>query len=207
MTIGPESGIDLVVGRIAHFGFKLLILAQFSGCGYALQTNNNPLLYRKGVEKIYINPVRNSTYQPGIDTIVYNAITRELLAKKKVVVVKEMSRADAVLSVSVNQAEYVASASTNAKALPPKGAAIRDESIATVYDAYLGCSFSLVKRRGGKNLWNSSFSRQKKFAGNNRIGTLGTTSALINDSEFERALSDLANNMMADVQEFMVAMF
>ena len=41
----------------------------------------------------------------------------------------------------------------------------------------------------------------------NQLGVIGNTSALINDSEFERSLADLAASMMGDLHESMLAMF
>ena len=56
-------------------------------------------------------------------------------------------------------------------------------------------------------IWSSTFSRSKPFPGANQLDVPGTTSSLINDSEFDRALSDLSRSMMDDVHESMLAMF
>jgi hypothetical protein len=83
--------------------------------------------------------------------------------------------------------------------------------IATEYEATLSCSFVLTRTHPvpGKRaiLWTSSFSRGAPFAGNNQLGVQGDTSALINQSEFERKLVDLAASMMGDLHESMLAMF
>jgi hypothetical protein len=63
------------------------------------------------------------------------------------------------------------------------------------------------KPSGRVALWSMGFSKQKTFPGANQVDVPGTTSVLINDSEFNRALSDLARNMMEDVHESMLAMF
>jgi hypothetical protein len=83
--------------------------------------------------------------------------------------------------------------------------------VATEFQALLNCSFKLVLTHPApdkkSDLWSSTFSRAKTFPANNQLGNFGTTSSLINESEFDRALADMARNMMADVHESMLAMF
>ncbi|MEK6579060.1 MAG: hypothetical protein AABZ55_07515, partial [Bdellovibrionota bacterium] len=83
--------------------------------------------------------------------------------------------------------------------------------VAWEYQAALTCQFDLQRTviAPGKKpvIWTGGFSRSKPYPGSNQLGPPGTTSALINESEFERALSDLAENMMEDVHESMLAMF
>lgn len=56
-------------------------------------------------------------------------------------------------------------------------------------------------------VWQSDFSRQRPFPSNNQLGVFGTTAALINDSEFDRALRENAAAMSNDLFESMLAIF
>jgi hypothetical protein len=56
-------------------------------------------------------------------------------------------------------------------------------------------------------LWSGGFSKSKPFPANNQLGVFGTTSALINESEFDRVLRDLAEGIAADMHESMLAGF
>lgn len=56
-------------------------------------------------------------------------------------------------------------------------------------------------------IWSGGFGGSKEFPGNTKTGVLGTTADLINESEFDRALWDLAQAMTTEVHESMMAMF
>ena len=45
------------------------------------------------------------------------------------------------------------------------------------------------------------------FPGNNQLGVFGTTSHLINESEFERALQELSERVALDMTENLFSMF
>ncbi len=181
-----------------------------AGCGYSLQNSHNPLREQYGVSKIYIAPVRNETFKAGIENLVFNALVRTIGHHKRVRIVTTRADADAELVSSVNMASLSQHSSTTADKLSPLGSGPEDVIVTTVYDANLGCTFRLFVLQGetkGRNIWYSGFDRQKRFPANSQLGAAGTTSALINDSEFERALGDLADAMMEDVHESMLAMF
>jgi hypothetical protein len=109
-----------------------------------------------------------------------------------------------------------------------------DMKISQEYVATLSCSFSLLRAEPkqqaptpaagndfisralsipsqplpvGKALWSASFGRNKVFPALNQLDVLGTTSALINDSEFVRSTRELAASMTTDVHESMLSMF
>mgnify|MGYP001574673287 CR=1 FL=1 len=102
-------------------------------------------------------------------------------------------------------------AAVAASVLEPAGRGDGTTYVASEYQASLTAAFALVRRRAtpGKKpmIWTAPFSRLKRFPANNRLDVLGTTSALINESEFDRALGDLAESMMGDVHESMLSMF
>jgi hypothetical protein len=179
------------------------------GCGYHLRETTQALRDRHGVYSIYVAPLKNTTYKTGIENQVYNALMRVIAAQGQVRLARNSAEADAILSGNVARAEYAILAATTENALLPES--IRGRAgvqVATVYQASLTCEFKLHRRSPeSAHLWSSNFSRAKPFAAQNQLGILGRTSALINESEFERALQDLSESMMADVHESMLAGF
>ena len=182
-----------------------------SACGYTLQNSKNPALTKEGIHKIYVEPLVNNTYKAGVENTVYNALVKKISSHEHVKLVRSAEDADAVIKGTVASAEYTSSALTTASQLAPIGTGPSNILVASQYNALLTCTFDLyrAKKDGthGDYLWGSQFSRTKFFPANTQLGTLGTTSALINDSEFDRTLSDLAESMMSDVHESMLGLF
>lgn len=56
-------------------------------------------------------------------------------------------------------------------------------------------------------IWASGFSRAKGFPATNQLDAFGNTSPLINESEFDRALKDLAESLTGDLHESILAGF
>jgi hypothetical protein len=180
------------------------------------------MLLREGIRRIYVSPIQNNTYKPGVENLVYNQLVRTISASRRVELVQRTEDADAVLHGTVTAASYGPAGTTTADKLypsdkvpgVPRGST--EVVVATEYNATLQCNFSLVARvprpekpesRPNATVWGSSFSRAKAFPGNNQLDVFGTTSPLINESEFDRALRDLARSMMSDLEESMLAMF
>jgi hypothetical protein len=200
-----------VISRLVWALFLAFALS-VSGCGYTFQDSRQDTpIHRAGVRDIYVVPITNNTYKPGVENVVYNALVRTISANRRVRLVTRPEEADALLMGSVLVATYATSASTTADQIFPKGKGSHNIVVATEYQAHLNCVFRLENRhpKTGADpvMWSSTFARNKAFPGNNQIGIFGTTSALINDSEFDRALKDLAESMMADMHESMLAMF
>lgn len=204
------------VFQIRLLTVALLCSVLASGCGYTLQTSRSPLTEKEGIHKIYVSPLVNNTYTPGVENTVYNALVEVISVHRRVTLVNDKADADAILTGKIVTAEFVAGPSTTANTLQPTNALPSADLranilIATEYEAALSCSFVLTRAHPepGKRtiLWTSSFSRGKPFAGNNQLGVQGDTSVLINQSEFERALGDLSVSMMGDLHESMLAMF
>lgn len=209
--------------------FAVFLFLGVSGCGYTLQTSSSPALEKEGIRRVYISPILNNTYKSGVENVVYNALIRSLASNQYLRIVGHPEQADAVLSGMVTYANYSASAHAPAKNICSSqfgqgtslaasctqglGATYSELGVATIYDASLSCSFTLTRRNarhqtGQKSIvWTASFGRNKPFPAANQLGTLGTTSALINESEFERTLLEMANSMMGDVRESMLARF
>lgn len=202
-------------------GLPVLFVLGMTGCGYTFQGTQNPLLNLYGIRKVYISPLVNDTFKPGVENLVYNELLRVISANQRVRVVSLTEDADAVLDGNVTAAAYTVNAGTQSGSLYPQTAEIRKRiqappdgiPVAGEYSATLNCSFKLTLRHDRQGspvnqiLWSSPFSRSKVFPSNTQLGPFGTTSGLINDSEFDRALRDLARVMMQDVHENMLAMF
>jgi len=196
--------------RTALIPFFALFLGAVSGCGYALENSRNNSLKEVGVERVYVAPVKNMTYKPGVENLVYNELVQVILAGRRVKLVDSIEQADAVLESSVERASYTPSATTSAASVFPAPVAAIEITVATEYQADVVCTFQLRRQRKGvaaEAVWGSQFSRARRFAGNNQKVEYGTTSGLINESEFDRTLREVAHGMMADVHEAMVARF
>lgn len=192
-----------------------LAFGSFIGCGYSFQNTRNPLKTQEGVEKIYVSPLLNNTYKAGVESVVYNNLIRVLASHRRVEIVKSLKEADASLDGVIVGASYVGISGTHVSDLSPggvgQGLPTSGFAVSSIYSATLICSFSLNRRKELPNksslLWSSTFSRNKPFAAANQLDVPGTTSPLINESEFERAIGDLARSMMDDVHESMLALF
>jgi hypothetical protein len=202
------------------------------------------LLEREHIRRVYVRPLVNNTYKPGVQNVVYNALIRTLLQHRRVHLAKRIEDADAVLDGAIGAAEVGSAGATSAGGLSPSGVGPGDgPPITTIYNATLTCTFSLSRTESSSktfpprppsgrigplteaeakeaalhegsirlprtgSLWAQSFSRAKPFLAANQLDVPGTTSALINESEFDRALADLAVSMMDDLHESMLAMF
>jgi hypothetical protein len=200
--------------------FLASVLFSLQSCGYQLQDSSNPLGEKYGVRKVFVNSLENSTYKAGVENLVYNALVRELRSQKKLTLVNSQDDADAVITGNIGSASYSSAGGVGVSNLNGKQYStvpIPDkESVASLYHAELSASFVLThlnkdpvtgKKSLGKMLWNGGFSRQKDFPSNTQLGVLGTTSALINESSFERALDDLGTSMMGELHESLLSVF
>lgn len=197
------------MNRLSQIFLFLAIFFWGNGCGYSFQNSSHSLYDREGVEKIYVSQLTNNTYKAGVENIVYNNLIRVLTAHRKVILVRDPQLADAILYGSINTASYIPSATTPVSSLKPIGVGTNLPTsaffVAFEYVATLDCSF--VLRSSKKTFWNYSNSRTKTFPASNQLSVPGTTGGLINESEFDRALSSLARSMMDDVHESMLEMF
>jgi hypothetical protein len=197
--------------RRALFGvFGLVLLGSAAGCGYALENSRSNSLREVGVSRVYVSPVKNRTYKPGVENLVYNELVQALLVGHRLKLVDRPEVADAILESSVDNATYTPTATTSADSIFPTTVSAIQITVATEYQADVRCSFRLKRQKNGvgaETIWESDFSRSKRFAGNNQKVEYGTTSGLINESEFDRTLKEVAHGMMQDVHEAMVARF
>jgi hypothetical protein len=198
-----------------------LSLIFLSSCGYTLQGTHNRELEKEGVHSIYISPVRNDSYKVGIENVVFNSLQKSMATYNGIHLVSNPEDADAILSAVVTQADSQVAGTgastglapnTIAAALPLILPPLKNEFVATLYNAELGVSFSLVRRdltkAGGKKMiWSGYFNRSQIYQASNQLGSLGTTSMLINQSEFDRTIQGVSKDMMADAREAMLSRF
>lgn len=82
-------------------GLALVILCVLTSCaGY--QLGSVPYAEMKGVKKIYVPIVKNETYEPGIQTMVTNAIIRRL-ENEGTYLTGRIGEADATLEVTLTE--------------------------------------------------------------------------------------------------------
>jgi len=197
-----------VIRQILSFVWAL------TGCGYTLQGSHSPILEKEGIRTIYVAPVVNNSYQSGVENKVYNALLKKLAEPRAIRFVRNLAEADALLQGVVQTAFYSMEAPTTGDQLPKSPGTDMDFSkiqIASVYQGKLECHFSLTRRDPppGKpaKVWGATFTRTKTFPGANQLGSLGTTSALINESEFDRSISEMAQEISLDVRESILNRF
>ena len=187
-----------------------------TGCGYTFQRAQSTVYEKQGVRKIFVAPLLNNTYKAGAENLLYNAAVKKIAMFRSFTIVSHQEDADAILKGRVTAADYGVDGSTAANQLfgndkiPAERHVSSGISVATGYSATLGCSFSLIRlvdNKEGTGLWAGSFSKSLHFPANNQLDVFGTTSALINESEFERALRDLADSEMGDLYESMFMQF
>jgi hypothetical protein len=220
--------------RTHGFFFVALLL---TGCGYTLQGTHSHELEKEGIHRIYLAPVRNDTYKVGVENVVYNSMLKSLGSYSGIHLVSDKDQADAVLTLTVTQADAQVAGTGSASSLNPNtiGNAlptillpVANEYVATLYNALLAVSFKLTKvssspsvssssissapstslaQAGPRQVWAGSFSRSQIFQASNQLGSLGATSMLINESEFDRTIQGISKDMMADAREAMLARF
>lgn len=192
------------------FAVALAALAA-SGCGYALQNSKGNSLEEYGVHSVYVAPVENQSYKPGVENVVFNELRQQISLGRRVKVATSPDHADAVLEGRVTSATYAATAATSADSIYPTNLQTIQIPVATEYQASISCEFRLrrtgAQTKGPAELWRQVFSQTKRFPGNNQKASFGTTSPLINESEFDRALREMAQSMMHDVHESMLVRF
>jgi hypothetical protein len=193
--------------KIYRIGAALLTVGSLaSGCGYAMRTSRDPSrISRLGVSRIYVDPIQNETFRPGVENGVYSQLIRMLSATPGIRTVNSPEESHARLGGIVISAQRSVSGEIRASQLNPRNRGSDQLLVATEYAATLECSFAL--KQGEKVLWSGRFSRSRPFPANSQIGALGSTGALINESEFERALVEVATEMMTDVRNSLMQDF
>ena len=184
-----------------------LILMGTSSCGYTLRGNTRPVFDRYGIKTLYIPPVKNESYKAGAEITLYNAMRKQWARGGYVQIIDDPHLADATLSATIVDASYSPSAITTADQLQGNNTGPNTVQVASSYDVTLRVRFNLKEMKTGKTLWGDTIVRDKNFAATTFLGTLGSTSALINDSDFERTLSDMSVALVSDAEELINSIF
>jgi len=186
------------------------------GCGYHLQTSRNPLFEAQGLRTVHVARVANDTFRPGAENVVYNAVLKRIAAGRKLQLVHSVEEADAVLTTRVVTAESVPAggAETWRESLGPapgKIAVTTGGKIATAYFAQVVCNFELKRTHpeSAKKalVWGGQIARGKPYSSAVQLDVPGTTTALINASELDRAIGDLATQIADDMHQAMLDLF
>lgn len=176
-----------------------LLVGHGSGCAYRLQGAHNPLK-ELGIERIYVEGFRNSTYRPGIEHLFTTAMIREIGRAKAFKLVNSAKEADAVLSGTITGAD---SSPGSTKQVTVDRRAV---GVAVEYNASVVCAVELRDRRN-KIVFSQSVTASKIHPGSAQLGDAGATAPLINDSEQRLAIHFLASQMMASVYQRMIDTF
>ncbi len=199
--------------------YSLIFSFIFSGCGYTLQNSRN-FLEKFQISKVYIPIPENTTFKSGLEGLVYNALTRSFRAHKTLKLVKSEMESDAILQITIERALFTTSAQTTVPNLSVNESTVSNLqlmqvasqipassfAISTEYQAQMSCSFKLIKKNN-ELIWQTNLLRSKPFSASNQIDVPGTTSSLINESEFERAIKEILKSMMEDAYQSLLSGF
>jgi hypothetical protein len=202
MTTLIRSGAKFVV-----FSSVAALLLQ-TGCGYSWQNKRNPWRDR-GIARVYVRPLTNNTLYTGAEVALTSALVKVFARGEKVKLVAEEKDADAFVEGTVDSIGSVPSARGTVGTLTndPSAKELSDIPIATEYTATATVTINLVAKTGGTKYWTQAFSQSKIFPGNNRFGLVGTTSALINSSQQQIAMGEIAQYIATDVYDAMFEAF
>ncbi len=185
----------------------LTLMLALSSCGYSLRGNTRVFFENHQIRTLYVAPVKNNSYKGGVEILLYNALRKRIAQGGYVRIVDSVNQADAQINASVLAADYKPSGITTADQIAPIRTGPSNVQIASAYNVSLQVQFDLELLKTKAKIWSDSLSRQKTFLASTYLGALGTTSALINESDFERVLGDLAGNVVIDAEESMNSIF
>lgn len=174
-----------------------------SGCGYHLRGNTREFFNDHQIRTIYVAPAGNNSYKGGAEITLYNALRKRFALGGYVKIVDNPNDADAKIAATIQEAAYAPYAASSVQSISPTATSKsrpEDLYVASLYEARLRVSFRLSDRRD-KALWADELLRSKRFVASTFFGSQGSTSALINESEFERTLSDLSVSIVTDAEE------
>jgi hypothetical protein len=185
-----------------------VLCGSFASCGYHFQGRDNPW-EKDGVSKVYVDSFVNRSSRAGAETVFTSALVKVFARGERLRVVQNKKDADAVLEGVVTELAVVpvSAATVTQLTKDPAAKPLADISLATEYAVNAIISVNLVRSKDSKSLWMQSFSGSKIFPGNNRFGTAGSTSVLINDSQQNAALSEIAFVVATDAYDFMLETF
>ncbi|MGK5086941.1 hypothetical protein WDW86_05240 [Bdellovibrionota bacterium FG-2] len=190
---------------VLRFSSRLMVLLPalflLQGCGYTLRTSRSQFVENAKIKTIFLSAVTNNSFKPGVDSVVFNAAVKMFSSSAILKMVHSEEQADVILNMVVLVADFGPVAS---RSVPIGKFAYQ---AATQYTARLQVAFGLFRRNPitgkGVPIWGTTLIREVSFAASAGSGVAGTTNALTNETEFDRALSEMAQGLMIDVQETM----
>ena len=191
-----------------RFAIFSVVTTLVGGCGYHMRGVDRPFFKSRDLKTLYVHPVLNNSYKAGVEISVYNAIRKRFAQGGYIRLVTSLSDADASIQATVLTASYSPQAVTTADKLAYVGVSKGPSTvqIASSYQVSLNVQFEMVDR-SKKRLWSDTVSRSKGFPASTYMGTLGTTSALINEGAFERTLQELSVVVATDAEESVNSIF
>jgi len=186
----------------------LSVSLMVTSCGYHMRGEERPFFKNHDLKTLFVYPVQNNSYKAGVEITVYNALRKRFSQGGYIKLVDLPELADASISAVVNEASYSPLAITTADKIANVGSnpGPNTVQIASSYQVILKVQFTLSDK-SKKSLWGDMITRNKSFAASNYLGSLGSTSALINEGEFERTLNDLSVSISTDAEESINSIF
>ena len=187
----------------------LFLLVFVSACsGYRWQDKSNPWA-EKGYHKVYVSIMLNNSLRSGAEVPFTSAFVRAFSRGNKLRVVSDEGDADILVNANLDNiaSEIISSTRVVDITKDASAEALSDVMVATDYIAKASVTVRFVTKKTNETLIEQKFERSKIYQGNNRFGKLGTTSALINDSQFQVALNEVARSIAADAYDTMLESF
>lgn len=191
------------------------LLSFIISCSYKFQSAVNPW-QEHSIKTVYINIITNNSLRSGEEVHFTSAFVKTFSRGNKLKVVNDSKSADLVVNAAIENIASTISSSTNVPTLTQDKIAsqtLSDMVVATEYAATATVSVQLTKGENNHNpkvpavLLVQNFTRQKIYPANTQFGLPGTTSVLINDSQFQMALNEIATGISADAYDTMLEYF
>lgn len=187
-----------------------LFTVSMTGCGgYSFESRGNTWK-KEGVQRVFISTLENKTLKTGVEVPFAAALMREFSRGNRIKLVGKEHEADAILEAAVEIVDTRSfSQATVAQISPndPKAQELSDFAVTSEYIVSASMSVQLRRVRDSKQLWSQSFSRSKIFPGSNKFGLQGSTSMIINGSQEQLALSEIAQFLASDAHDAMFEAF
>ncbi len=182
--------------------FIFFALGMVTCCGYNLRGQQRSFFESKQIRTLYVAPVKNDSFKAGIEITVYNALRKKFAQWGYVKIVDSTEQSDAQLLATVISATVDPAGITLANQLAGGVVTPNNVEIASSYNATLKVKIEL-RGKGGATFWSNIMSASQGYQAATYTGSLGATSALINESQFDDALVKMASSIVFDAEESM----
>jgi hypothetical protein len=185
-----------------------ICLLQLAGCGYQWQRKSTAWSNR-GVHRVFVRSLLNNTLISGVEVPFSSALLREFARGERIGLVTDENAADALVTGIVNVVSSQPNSQTTVDVISnqPAAKSLTDFVIASDYLVTATVTVRLERPKTGEVLWTQTFTQAKIYPGGNRFGQEGSTSSLINSSQEQLALSDIAQIIASDAYDTMLEAF